>query len=77
MDGQETKRCTAFEGNRCIASGNLAEVAKKVKTVIDRKGHESVFIFDDSTSEIIEVDFRGTIEDVLRGCLPIHVRHGW
>ena len=66
MDGQETKRCTAFEGSRCITSGNLADVAKKVKTVIDRKNQEPVFIFDDFTSEIIEVDFRGTLEDVLK-----------
>ena len=37
MDEQDLKSCTAFEGNRCIASGNLLEVAKKVKEVIDRR----------------------------------------
>jgi uncharacterized protein len=66
MNGQELKRCTAFEGSRCIASGDLAQVAKKVKATVDRNGQGSVLIFDDVTSEMIEVDFRGTLEDVLK-----------
>ena len=56
--------CTAFKGARCIAAGELADVALKAKTAID-KG-EQVLIFDDTTSESIEVDFRGSAEDVLR-----------
>jgi len=66
MDKQDIQHCTAFEGNRCIASGDLAEVAQKVKTVIDQEKHSPVLIFDDITSEFIEIDFRGTIEDVLK-----------
>jgi uncharacterized protein len=66
MDEQDIQRCTAFEGNRCIASGYLAQVARKVKEIIDRGEQASVLIFDDFTSEIIEVDFRGTINDVLK-----------
>ena len=56
--------CTAFKGPRCIAAGELADVALKAKTAVD-KG-EQVLIFDDTTSESIEVDFRGSAEDVLR-----------
>src|SRR4030081_3769983 len=55
---------TAFKGARCIAAGELADVALKAKTAID-KG-EQVLIFDDTTSESIEVDFRGSAEDVLQ-----------
>ncbi len=66
MDEQDPKSCTAFEGNRCIASGKLLEVAKKVKEIIDRGEQASVLIFDNVTSEIVEVDFRGTMEDVLK-----------
>jgi len=66
MDKQDIQRCTAFEGCRCIASGNLVKVAKKVKAIIDQEDQVSVLIFDDFTSEPIEVDFRGTIEDVLK-----------
>jgi hypothetical protein len=66
MDEQNPKRCTAFEGSRCIASGDLTQVVMKVKAVIDRGERESILIFDDLTSELIEVDFRGTIDDVLK-----------
>lgn len=58
-------RCTAFEGLRRIASGALAEVAQTAKRVTDRKKHAPVLIFDDVTSDLIEVDFRGRVDDVL------------
>ena len=56
--------CTAFEGTRLIATGDLLTVALKAKKVIDRGERGPVLIFDDATSELIEVDFRGTEEDV-------------
>jgi uncharacterized protein len=56
--------CTAFKGARCIAAGELADVALKAKTAVDRG--EPVLIFDDATSESIELDFRGSAEDVLQ-----------
>jgi uncharacterized protein len=56
--------CTAFEGTRCVASGELRQVALKAKDLVDEG--EQVLIFDDSTSEAIEVDFRGTADDVLK-----------
>jgi uncharacterized protein len=45
--------CTAFNGARCIATGHLAEVALKAKTAADNG--EQVLIFDDTTSQSIEV----------------------
>jgi uncharacterized protein len=66
MDEQDIQQCTAFEGSRCIASGDLMQVATKVKEIIDRGEHASVLIFDDFSSELIEVDFRGIMEDVLK-----------
>jgi hypothetical protein len=57
--------CAAFDGPRCIASGALARVALKAKAAVDRRAYSSVLIFDDSTSEVIDVDFRGTPKDVL------------
>jgi len=59
----------AFEGSRRIASGNLQDVALKAKEILDRDVNASVLIFDEVTSRPIEVDFRGTAEDVL-GKLP-------
>jgi uncharacterized protein len=66
MDEQGLKACTAFKGSICIASGNLPEVAKKVKGIIDRDEQGQILIFDDFTSELIEVDFRGTMQDVTK-----------
>jgi hypothetical protein len=62
----DAAQCTAFEGVRRIASGDLKKVALKTKAVIDRGERAPVLIFDDITSELTEVDFRGTAEDVLR-----------
>src|SRR5262245_897431 len=58
-------KCTAFAGPRLIASGELAEVALRSKEAIDRGSDSPVLIFDDATSQPIELDFRGTAEDVL------------
>src|SRR5207253_2274952 len=58
--------CTAFEGVRRIASGGLVRVALKAKEVMAKREHAAVLIFDDITSELIEVDFRGSAENVLK-----------
>jgi hypothetical protein len=59
-------RCTAFNGTKRIASGNLREVALKSKQVMARDRRAQVLIFDDLTSELIEVDFRGTAAELSR-----------
>jgi hypothetical protein len=56
--------CTAFEGSRRIAAGEVAQVALKVKHVVDRGPRGPVLIFDDITSEQVELDLRGTLEEV-------------
>src|SRR5687767_10763178 len=66
MNNSEETRCTAFEGSRRIASGGLVEVALQVKEVIDRGERAPVLIFDDVTGGPIELNFRGTAEDVLK-----------
>jgi hypothetical protein len=53
------------EISRRIASGDLADVVRKVKQVIDDGQQEPVFIFDDATSAVIDVDFRGTVAEVV------------
>src|SRR3954468_9832384 len=57
---------TAFAGSRRIASGNLGKVALKVKELIEGDRSDLVLIFDDATGEQIDVDVRGTDEEVLR-----------
>lgn len=64
MEERALGRYTAFEGTRRIASGALGPVALVAKEVIDRGGPTPVLIFDDATSETVEVDYRGTAEEV-------------
>ena len=55
----------AFEGDRRIASGDLYEVARAAKQMLDRRDDTSILIFDDASSGPIEIDLRGTVEEVL------------
>jgi len=55
----------AFDGDRRIASGNLSEVINAAKETLDRRKDASVLVFDGMTSGPIEIDFRGSIEQVL------------
>ena len=66
MDERPPTRCIAFAGARRIAAGELAEVAVKAKEAIDRGAREPVLLFDDATSEPIDLDFRGTPADLLK-----------
>ena len=56
----------AFAANRCIASGDIKEVARKTKNIIDTDQQETILVFDGFTGEVIDIDFRGTLEDVLK-----------
>jgi hypothetical protein len=58
-------RCTGFAATKRIASGDLPMVAREAKAVWDRDKWAQVLIFDDVTSNLIEVDFRGSPEDVV------------
>jgi len=59
-------RCIAFVGTKAIASGDVREVASKAKAVLDRDKWAQVLIFDEITSALVEVDFRGSAADVVR-----------
>ena len=62
--GSETP-CVAFAGHTCVASGGLSEVARQVKTLLDVDPATTVLILDARTSEPIELDLRGTPEEVV------------
>jgi uncharacterized protein len=59
--------CTAFEGSRCIATGPLKTVALSAKAVVEQSADEltplPVLIFNDATSEVIELDWRGSMSE--------------
>lgn len=64
MNTNDNSTCTAFEGPAMIATGPLPHVANLVKHVLDRGERAPVLIFDDETSELVEVDFRGSWDEV-------------
>ena len=66
MHAHPLKSCTAFAGSERIASGNPSEVALRSKVVVDAGDTRVLLIFDDATAEVVEMDFRGTAEDMLQ-----------
>lgn len=60
-----TNTCTAFAGHKKIAEGSVLEVAGKIKRYQQKHPDASILIFDDATSTQVELDLRGTVEDVL------------
>jgi hypothetical protein len=65
MDNPGQPTCTAFAGNRRVAAGPVAAVARAVKAALDAGEPAAVLIFDDATSRPVEIDFRGNADEVL------------
>src|SRR5579883_1614150 len=62
--------CVAFAGPHSIASGAFRDVAIAAKAFLDEHPAAQILIFDDCTSEPVEIDFRGSVADVLER-LPV------
>ncbi len=56
---------TAFDGHRRIASAPLETVTLMVKQVIERGASGLILIFDDATGRSIDIDIRGSEQEVL------------
>jgi len=54
----------AFDGDRRIAGGDLREVVRTAKELLDRRKDAAILIFDGMTSGPVDIDFRGTVADV-------------
>ncbi len=67
----ETERTfTAFAGQRHIASGELPSVLLRTKERLDAGETETLLIFDDTTGQQVDFDFRGTPEEILERAMP-------
>jgi hypothetical protein len=64
MDASPGPTCIAFDGDRRIGSGGLRRVARLARQALDRSD-ASILIFDLETSRPIDLDFRGTVDDVM------------
>jgi len=65
MNSESQASYTAFEGYRRIARGALASVALAIKRAMARDPAHAVLIFDDTAGRPIDIDVRGSEEEVL------------
>lgn len=70
MSPHDSSSCTAFDGHTLIASGTHAEVALAVKRLLDRHPARTPLILDDATGQPVEIDFRGSTDEVLARLQP-------
>ena len=55
---------TAFEGPRRLASGPLTDIAPAIK-LAETRAAEPIFVFSDATGRPVDLDLRGSVDDVL------------
>jgi hypothetical protein len=55
----------AFEGEHRIGAGDLPEVARAAKQLLDLRKDAAVLVFNGRTSALVDIDFRGSVDDVL------------
>lgn len=60
----------AFEGTRRVAAGPLTDVVTAAKPIVDQTGDGRVLLFDSDTSLPVEIDFRGSLSEVLARIKP-------
>jgi hypothetical protein len=67
---QAPAQFTAFENERRLVSGSLADVALAVKNTSVAGSSATTLIFDDSTGRTIDLDLRGTRSEILERLPP-------
>ena len=70
MSQHDSPSCTAFDGHALIATGALAEVAAAVKRLLDKHPARAPLILDDATGQPVEIDFRGSADEVFARLRP-------
>jgi hypothetical protein len=63
----------AFDGEHRIGSGSLHDVARAARETLDRRRDASILVFNGQTSAPVDLDFRGSVEDVLARLPPAEV----
>ncbi len=71
MTEQDQPSWTAFDGTQRILSGALTDVIRAAKEVIDSGTADAVMVLDDTDCQRVEIDFRGTADDVLKRLPPM------
>src|SRR5882757_7368201 len=55
----------AFEGEHRIAAGDFRDVVRAAKQLLDQRNDAAILMFDGHTSALVDIDFRGSVDDVL------------
>ena len=61
----------AFEGDRRIGSGSLRDVARAAREALDRRQDASILVFESRSSAPVDIDLRGSVDDVLARIPPV------
>lgn len=61
---------SAFDGSRRFAEGALIDVALAVKSALAERPDASVLVFDDATGRVVDLDLRGSSEDIAARLAP-------
>ena len=69
MSQHQPQTFTAFEGPRRLVSGPLREVALAVKRA-EQRAAERVAIFSDATGRAIDLDLRGSDDEIVARLPP-------
>lgn len=67
--GPITPDCIAFNGMLRVAAGPLPDVALRVKMLTDRDPQARIVVLNTATSEPVEIDLQGSVDEVLRRLL--------
>ena len=70
MSQSVSSQYSAFVGSRRVGSGVLEDVAVAVKAIVDAGEQRSALIFDDSTGHVVDVDYRGTNDELRARLAP-------
>jgi uncharacterized protein len=65
MTPQPDVAAIAFDGDRRIAAGGLRDVVRAAKGTLEQHKDASILVFDGNTGSPIDIDFRGSADDVL------------
>ncbi|MBS1997901.1 MAG: DUF2239 family protein [Cyanobacteria bacterium SZAS LIN-2] len=60
-----THNCSAFQGSKKIGSGSIGEIAVLLHGLAENGHAKDTLVFEDDTAQQIDLDLRGTREEVL------------
>lgn len=61
-----SRTCTAFADKERVASGTPLDVVLVCKALVDANDGRAFLVFDDESADQLEIDLRGTPQDVLQ-----------